>query len=133
MDFNGFMQILQTIIIGLLGFVAKRYLDKNDKAIADNSKKIDDTITKFDNKTREMIAELGEDIKASISKLDEKIAAVEKRSNEKSADLQKQLHAMKEEMPLVYTLREDFLRVMNGVDDKLNRILYSRNGGNNSE
>lgn len=124
MDFNGFLQIGQTLVIGILGYVAKRYLDKNDKAIADNNKKIDDTIAKFDDKTCGAIAELSEDIKESITKLDEKIAAVEKRSNEKSADLQKQLHAMEEEMPLVYTLREDFLRVMNGVDDKLNRTMY---------
>ncbi len=129
MDFNGFMQIVQTLIIGTLGWIVKRYIDKNDQAIADNNKKIDDTIAKFDDKTSKAISNLNENINGAIAKLDRKIEDVDK----KHGDLQKEFQSLKAEMPLVYTLREDFVRVMNGVDDKLNKILYNRSGGNSSE
>ena len=68
-----------------------------------------------------------------IEKLDRKIDDVDQKNDAKCDALKKELHALKEDMPFVYTTREDFLRIMNNVDDKLNRILYGRNGGSSSD
>lgn len=68
-----------------------------------------------------------------IAKLNDKVVAVDEKHTTEMKQLRQDFHALKEEMPLVYTLREDFLRVMNGVDEKLNKILYGRNGGGGSE
>lgn len=85
MDFNTFLQLAISVLLGGLCFFLKRH----------------------------------------ISKTDEMFVKCEKRIN----DVEKELHALKEDMPFVYTTREDFLRIMNNVDDKLNRILYGKNGG----
>lgn len=68
-----------------------------------------------------------------IAKLDERISAIDRKNADKYDLLEKELHSLKEDMPFVYTTREDFLRIMNNVDEKLNRILYGRNGGQNSD
>lgn len=47
-----------------------------------------------------------------------KIDAVEERLNDLKSDL-----------PLLYVTREDYIRVMNRVEDKLDRILYGAGSG----
>ncbi|WP_270815183.1 hypothetical protein [Hungatella effluvii] len=54
------------------------------------------------------------DLKSSNRKNAERIAEVEEKVNDLKADL-----------PLIYVTREDYIRVMNKIEDKLDRILYS--------
>lgn len=61
----------------------------------------------------------------AMAKMNERVDAAESK-NEK---LREEFQVFLREAPIVYTLREDFLRVMNNVDEKLNRILYGKNGG----
>lgn len=54
------------------------------------------------------------DLKSSARKNADRIAEVEEKVNDLKADL-----------PLIYVTREDYIRVMNKIEDKLDRILYS--------
>lgn len=40
--------------------------------------------------------------------------------------VQKELNELKSDMPFIYTTREDFIRVMNNVDNKLDKLLYKK-------
>ena len=39
-------------------------------------------------------------------------------------ELDKNLNDLKADLPLIYVTREDYIRVMNRVEDKLDQILY---------
>ena len=56
---------------------------------------------------------------SSLEKADEKNAA-------KIAEVEDKLNDLKADLPLVYVTREDYIRVMNRVEEKLDKILYSR-------
>lgn len=45
-------------------------------------------------------------------------------------DVQKQITDLKADLPLVYVTREDYIRVMTRVEDKLDQLLY---GGRRKE
>ncbi|HWP52221.1 MAG TPA: hypothetical protein VN626_11045 [Clostridia bacterium] len=63
-------------------------------------------------------------IDAGMKKLSDRVEQVDAKRDE----LQKELAALKADLPLVYVLREDFLRVMNNVDTKLDQLLYKHKG-----
>lgn len=63
-------------------------------------------------------------IDAGMKKLSDRVEQVDAKRDE----LQKELAALKADLPLVYVLREDFLRVMNNVDAKLDQLLYKHKG-----
>ena len=44
----------------------------------------------------------------------------------KIAEVEDKLNDLKADLPLVYVTREDYIRVMNRVEEKLDKILYSR-------
>ena len=44
-------------------------------------------------------------------------------------ELQEKLNDLKADLPLLYVTREDYIRVMNRVEDKLDQILYGSNKG----
>ena len=50
------------------------------------------------------------------------------KADEKNADeikaLDGKLNDLKADLPLVYVTREDYIRVMNRIEDKLDKILY---------
>ena len=54
---------------------------------------------------------------SSLEKADERNAA-------KIAEVEKDLNDLKADLPLIYVTREDFIRVSNNIDNKLNRLLY---------
>ena len=73
------------------------------------------------------------EIKGAITKLEaadketsEKIDKVQKENNEKIDKMQSQLNDLKADLPLVYVTREDFIRVSNNIDHKLDKLLYRR-------
>lgn len=65
----------------------------------------------------------------SLEKADQQnakdVAALEEHTEKEIKDLQKQVIDLKSDLPLVYVTREDYIRVMNRVEDKLDQILYS--------
>lgn len=67
-----------------------------------------------------------------IDKLDQRISAVDQKNSDEIKKLRQEFNDYLKDAPLVFTLREDFIRVMNNVDEKLNQLLYNRNGGNDS-
>lgn len=67
-----------------------------------------------------------------IAKLDEKITAVDGKYADEMKQLRQEFNNYLKDAPLMFTLREDFIRVMNNVDEKLNQLLYNRSGGNDS-
>ena len=54
---------------------------------------------------------------SSLEKADERNAA-------KIAEVEKDLNDLKADLPLIYVTREDFIRVSNNIDNKLDRLLY---------
>lgn len=68
-------------------------------------------------------------IDAEMKKLSARVEQVDAKHAAKTADIQKELAALKADLPLVYVLREDFLRVMNSVEGKLDKLLYQNKGG----
>ena len=58
---------------------------------------------------------------AALEKSDEKNAA-------KIAEVEEKLNELKADLPLIYVTREDYIRVMNRVEDKLDQILYGKKG-----
>ena len=60
------------------------------------------------------------EMKAAVSEL----KAADKRNAEDIKTLDKNLNDLKADLPLIYVTREDYIRVMNRVEDKLDQILY---------
>lgn len=50
----------------------------------------------------------------------------DKKNAEDIKEIRQQMNDLKADLPLVYVSREDYIRVMTRVEDKLDRILYSR-------
>lgn len=48
----------------------------------------------------------------------------DKKNAEDIRDLRKEVNELKADLPLVYVTREDYIRVMTRVEDKLDRLLY---------
>ena len=62
-------------------------------------------------------------IKKTLSSLEN----ADKKNAERIDKVEEKLNDLKADLPLVYVTREDYIRVMNRVEDKLDQILY---GGN---
>lgn len=52
--------------------------------------------------------------------------SADKRNAEHIDKVEEKLNDLKADLPLVYVTREDYIRVMNRVEEKLDKILYSR-------
>ena len=59
-------------------------------------------------------------MKKTLASLEE----ADKRNAEDIKTLDKNLNDLKADLPLIYVTREDYIRVMNRVEDKLDQILY---------
>lgn len=60
------------------------------------------------------------EMKAAVSELKE----ADKKNDEEIAAVRTELGELKADLPLVYTTREDFIRVSNNIDSKLDKLLY---------
>lgn len=60
-------------------------------------------------------------MKKTLASLEE----ADKRNAEDIKTLDKNLNDLKADLPLIYVTREDYIRVMNRVEDKLDQILYT--------
>lgn len=61
-------------------------------------------------------------MESNHEKLFQKMEDMEQRHNTDIERLSSELNQLKNDLPMVYVLREDFLRVMNNVDQKLDKI-----------
>lgn len=60
-------------------------------------------------------------IKKTLTTLED----ADKKNAARIDKLEEKLGDLKADLPLVYVTREDYIRVMNKVEDKLDQILYS--------
>lgn len=66
-------------------------------------------------------------IKNAIGEIKSAITKLEKADKENSEEITKvhdELNALKADLPLIYVTREDFIRVSNNIDRKLDKLLY---------
>ena len=52
------------------------------------------------------------------------LKAADKKNAEEIAAVRGELGDLKADLPLIYTTREDFIRVSNNIDQKLDKLLY---------
>lgn len=60
------------------------------------------------------------EMKAAVSEL----KAADKKNAEEIAAVRGELGDLKADLPLIYATREDFIRVSNNIDSKLDKLLY---------
>ena len=60
------------------------------------------------------------EIKSAITKL----GASDKENADEIAKVRDELNGLKADLPLIYVTREDFIRVSNNIDRKLDKLLY---------
>ena len=60
------------------------------------------------------------EMKAAVSEL----KAADKKNAEEIVAVRGELGDLKADLPLIYTTREDFIRVSNNIDQKLDKLLY---------
>ena len=60
------------------------------------------------------------EMKSAITKLE----AADKENADDIAAVRSELDDLKADLPLVYVVREDFIRVSNNIDSKLDKLLY---------
>lgn len=95
------------IIISVMVWLAKRQLDGIVNGIASNNKKIEELKVDWQAQQKENERQR----KESEDKTEKEIQRVEQDLNNLKADL-----------PMIYTLREDFIRSMNNVENKISSI-----------
>lgn len=52
------------------------------------------------------------------------LESADKKNAERIDKVEEKLNDLKADLPLVYVTREDYIRVMNRVEDKLDQIIY---------
>lgn len=60
------------------------------------------------------------EIKSAMSKLETR----DKENADEIAKVARDLNDLKADLPLIYVTREDFIRVSNNIDHKLDKLLY---------
>lgn len=61
-------------------------------------------------------------LKKTLSNLEE----ADKKNAQDIKDLDSKFNDLKADLPLLYVTREDYVRVMNRVEDKLDQLLYGK-------
>lgn len=59
------------------------------------------------------------------------LTGLEEADKKNAAQIEKveeKLNDLKADLPLIYVTREDYIRIMNRVEDKLDQLLYSNSG-----
>ena len=86
--------------VGVVGFFVKNQLSNIQKGIRQNS----------------------DDIHQQTEKINERIDKVEEKTKRDIEKVEKEFHDFKESIPLFYVTRDDFFRVMHGVENKIDKI-----------
>ena len=108
--------MVASVIIGVLVYLAKMMI----------------------NDIKSSISGFGDRLDTAMKSFDERIDKVEEKHEKDMKQVQAELNNIKSELPMTFVLREDYFRVMNGVegkmnsmDEKLNRLLLNSVGGDN--
>lgn len=96
MDLNWIFQTFVTLGIGTIAYFMKRLMDESKSTDEALVRKLDETHKKIEQERKESL----------------------NRDN----DLARQLNDLKAEMPMVYVLREDWIRVSNATDEKISKM-----------
>ena len=64
-------------------------------------------------------------IKKTLTTLEE----ADKKNAAQTEKVEEKLNDLKADLPLLYVTREDYIRIMNRVEDKLDQILYGAGKG----
>jgi chromosome segregation ATPase len=99
--------VICTVIVGALSFFLKKTLAGLEEADKKNAARID--------------------------KVEEKLSKVEDKVEEKLSKAEDKFNDLKADLPLLYVTREDYIRIMNRVEDKLDKLLYSCEAGNTTK
>ena len=90
------------------------------------------------NDIKSSISGFGDRLDTAMKSFDERIDKVEEKHEKDMKQVQAELNNIKSDLPMTFVLREDYFRVMNGVegkmnsmDEKLNRLLLNSVGGDN--
>ena len=94
--------LLCTIIMGILSFFIKKTLTSFEEADKNNA--------------------------ARIEKMEEKLKEADRNNAAQIEKVEDKLNDLKADLPLLYVTREDFIRIMNRVEDKLDQLLYGSGG-----
>lgn len=110
-SFSDVMSALITLFLGLIGWYLKKQYDKREqrdlelqKQIKEGNDAIQERIDKNDQKVNERIDKLEEKTDGDIQKIKQEI------------------NNIKGDFALTFVLRDDFFRVMNGVDSNIKSI-----------
>ena len=108
--------MVASVIIGVLVYLAKMMI----------------------NDIKSSISGFGDRLDTAMKSFDERIDKVEEKHEKDMKQVQAELNNIKSDLPMTFVLREDYFRVMNGVegkmnslDEKLNRLLLNSVGGDN--
>ena len=108
--------MVASVIIGVLVYLAKMMI----------------------NAIKSSISGFGDRLDTAMKSFDERIDKVEEKHEKDMKQVQAELNNIKSDLPMTFVLREDYFRVMNGVegkmnsmDEKLNRLLLNSVGGDN--
>lgn len=108
--------MVASVIIGVLVYLAKMMI----------------------NDIKSSIFGFGDRLDTAMKSFDERIDKVEEKHEKDMKQVQAELNNIKSDLPMTFVLREDYFRVMNGVegkmnsmDEKLNRLLLNSVGGDN--
>lgn len=63
----------------------------------------------------------------------EQIAKVDEKAAREIAKVEEKLNDLRADLPLLYVTREDYIRVMNRVEDKLDQLLYGAGAAKGKE
>ena len=65
-----------------------------------------------------------DEFKAGMKQQADRLAQLDTKHSRETAELRKELSELKADLPLVFVLREDHIRLMSRIEDKIDQILY---------
>lgn len=65
-----------------------------------------------------------DEFKAGMKQQADRLEQLDAKHSRETAELRKELSELKADLPLVFVLREDHIRLMSRIEDKIDQILY---------
>ena len=65
-----------------------------------------------------------DEFKAGMKQQADRLEQLDTKHSREPAELRKELSELKADLPLVFVLREDHIRLMSRIEDKIDQILY---------
>lgn len=112
------VSVAVVIMISVLVWLAKRQLESIMNGIEKNSKKLDEQ----NEKINEQIKRLEDDLKRADTVFTQRLLEINEKIGQKINQVEQDLNDLKADLPMIYTLREDFIRSLNNVESKIASI-----------